>query len=203
MKKVYLYAQVDEAKCIGDRVCENVCPAGAIAMVNKKARVDPEKCLACLRCADSCGEDAIEFIPRASVLRAGVDPKTVDPAQIAELCARAGMDPEEPICLCTFTQAREVAAAILLGAASPDEVTRMTGVRSACGMWCAAPLLRLLNAAYPELAPARGYQWYNARAGLWDVSDEVCRQYPQYRLEEDRAVYCDKKVMDNMVFKMK
>ncbi|MBW1788622.1 MAG: 4Fe-4S binding protein, partial [Deltaproteobacteria bacterium] len=40
MKKVYMSAVVDESKCIGDRICENICPAGAIEMVNKKAVVD-------------------------------------------------------------------------------------------------------------------------------------------------------------------
>ena len=39
MKKVRLTASVDTAKCIGDRVCENVRPAGAISMIEKRARV--------------------------------------------------------------------------------------------------------------------------------------------------------------------
>ena len=30
MKKVYMNAEVDASKCIGDRICENICPAGAI-----------------------------------------------------------------------------------------------------------------------------------------------------------------------------
>ena len=39
MKKVYLHAQVDEEKCTGDKLCEFVCPSGAIEIANKKARV--------------------------------------------------------------------------------------------------------------------------------------------------------------------
>ncbi len=59
MRKVYSLAEVDQTLCIGDRICENVCPTGAIRMVKKKAVVDDRKCAACLKCVDYCGEGAI------------------------------------------------------------------------------------------------------------------------------------------------
>ena len=202
MKKVHVQAQVDPAKCIGDRICENVCPAGAIEMVEKKARVDESRCVACLTCLDACGEGAITAVPRRETRLLRVDPMEVDQAALRDLCQRANLDPEEPICLCTMTQAKEVAAAILKGAASPREVTRMTGVRSSCAMWCMAPVLRLLEASGADLSPAKGYAWYPARAGIWEIPDTVARKYAEYSLEEDQKLF-DQGLMDNLVSSLK
>ena len=127
MKKVYEMALVDQTRCIGDKICENVCPAEAIRMVEKKAQVDESKCVACFKCIDVCNEAAIRPVPRVEARILSIDPMEVDQTQLRDLCRRANMDPEEPICLCTLTQAKEVAAAILKGAGSPEEVTRMTG----------------------------------------------------------------------------
>ena len=38
MKKIYSHAQIDEEKCTGDKLCEFVCPSGAIEVSEKKAR---------------------------------------------------------------------------------------------------------------------------------------------------------------------
>jgi Fe-S-cluster-containing hydrogenase component 2 len=203
MKKVYLHAQVDVEKCVGDKLCEFVCPSGAIEVNKKKAHVDNTLCVACSRCADVCNEKAIQLVPLPEPRALGVNPAEVDQAQLQGLCRRANMDPDDPVCLCTFTTAKEVAAAILKGATSPEAVTRMTGVRSACAMWCMAPLLRLLNASGLELNPPLGHRWYNVETALWDVSEQVSEKYPQYRLKEDRTAFSDHKLMDNMIFKFK
>lgn len=188
MKKVYLQAQVDEAKCTGCKICENVCPTGAIQVVEKKARVEENKCAACMKCLDSCNEGAIRMVPRERPLSLGVDPMEVDQDELRELCLRARFKPEEPVCLCNLIPAREVAAAILKGAKTPEEVTLMTGIRTSCGMWCMAPILRLLKAHGLTIEPPKGYRWYDVDAALWNTSEEVARKYSEYYLEEDKEL---------------
>ena len=39
--------------------CKEVCPKGAISMVNGKSHIDPEKCIKCGRCVDACPYNAI------------------------------------------------------------------------------------------------------------------------------------------------
>ena len=57
--EILCLAQVDEALCNGDRICENVCPTAAIRVIEKKARVDGDRCVACLKCVDACPENAV------------------------------------------------------------------------------------------------------------------------------------------------
>jgi Fe-S-cluster-containing hydrogenase component 2 len=202
MKKVYLSSQVDEKKCIGDGVCENVCPTGAIRVIDKKARVEADKCAACFKCLDACGEGAIHFVPRSQPLTLSVDPEKVDQVGLRELCQKAHLDPEEAICLCTSTRAAEVAAAILKGAKSPEEVTLATGIRTSCGMWCMAPILRLLRAHGLPVTPPKGFKWYDTQPALWNVSKEVELKYPQYRIGEDKRLFHEG-IMDNLVSLLK
>lgn len=200
MKKVFSMAQVDVDKCIGDKICENVCPTGAIKVVNKKAGVDENKCAACLKCLDACDEGAIRVVPRKQPLILSVNVAAVDQVEITELCRRAHFDPDEPVCLCTLTPAREVAAAILKGAKTPEEVTLMTGVRTSCGMWCMAPILRLLKAHGLKLEPPKGYRWYDIDldTSLWAASEEVVKKYPEYCLEDDKDL-CDQGMFDTII----
>ena len=198
MKKVYLMSQVNADKCTGDKICENVCPTGAITVIDRKARVDERKCAACLKCLDMCKEGAIRMVPREQPLTMGVDPLDVDQDALRALCRRARFDPDDAICLCTLTKAKEVAAAILKGAKTPEAVTRMTGIRTSCGMWCMAPVLRLLKAHGLETASPRGYRWYDVDVNLWDIPEAVSRKYPEYCFEEDRELY-DEGALDNLV----
>ena len=39
--------------------CKEVCPKGAISMVNGKSHIDPEKCIKCGRCVEACPYNAI------------------------------------------------------------------------------------------------------------------------------------------------
>jgi len=202
MKKVYVQALVDADTCIGDRICENICPAGAIQMVDKKAVVEADKCVACLTCIDACGEGAITTVPRQETKILRVDPMEVDQAALQDLCDRAHLDPEDPICLCTLTLAKEVAAAIIKGATSPQEITLMTGIRTACAMWCMAPVLRLLQASGADMIPPKGYKWYPAQLGIWDIPDEVAQKYTEYSIEEDRQLF-NRGRLDNLVSNLK
>ena len=188
MRKVHTMAQVDRDKCIGDRICENVCPTGAIRVVDKKAVVDSGKCAACLKCADSCSEGAIRAVGRQQPLLVKTDPLHVDQNELRELCRKAHLSPEDVICPCTLTKASEVAAAILRGARTPEDVSNMTGVRTACGMWCMALIQELLRASGLKLTPPRGFHWYEVDVGLWNLPDEVVQKYPEYRLEESRRL---------------
>jgi Fe-S-cluster-containing hydrogenase component 2 len=189
MRKVYLMAEVDPSKCIGDRICENVCPTGAIRMVEKKAVVDSHKCAACLKCIDSCPKDAIRTTRRPQPLLLTVDPTQLNQDKINDLCCKAHLNPEDVICPCTLTKAGEVAAAILKGARTPEDVSMMTGVRTACGMWCMALVQELLRAYGLELNPPKGFHWYKVDVGLWNLPEEVVRKYPEYRLEEARRLF--------------
>ena len=51
--------QVDKEKCIGCKVCVDVCSVGAISMVDDKAQIDVNKCIDCGKCAQICPQEAI------------------------------------------------------------------------------------------------------------------------------------------------
>ncbi len=53
-----LVAVVDPESCVGCGACEEVCPAGAIA-VHEIARIDRAKCTGCARCIAACPHRAI------------------------------------------------------------------------------------------------------------------------------------------------
>ncbi len=191
MKKVFLLSQVDESKCIGCKICENVCPTGAVKVAKKKARVDEQKCAACSLCHDACGEGAIRFVARQQVLMLSMDPGEVDQERVRDLCNKAHFNPEDLVCLCTLTRAGEVATAILKGAETPEEISLMTGVRTSCGMYCISPVLRLLRAHGVKLIRPKGCNWYDAQVVLWDITDEVDKKYPQYYTKEDKQLSRD------------
>jgi Fe-S-cluster-containing hydrogenase component 2 len=182
-------AEVDTSICIGDRICENVCPTGAIKVVEKKAIVDAARCAACLKCIDYCEEDAIRTVPRPEPVVLKVDPAEVDQIRLRELCRRAHFNPEDVICPCTNTTAGETAAAILKGARTPEDLSLMTGIRTACGMWCMSLVQGLLRAHGLEITPPKGFNWYPVDTALWNIPDEVVRKYPEYRLEEARRLF--------------
>jgi len=183
--EILLLSQVDETLCNGDRICENVCPTGAIKVTEKKARVDENRCLACMKCLDACPENAVTLVLRSEPLEVGIDPSTVDQERLRELCAKANLDPEESICLCNGILAKEVAAAVLEGAETPEDVALMTGVRAGCAMWCTTPVLRVLKANAVEVVLPKGYRMYDIEPTVWDIPEEVAEKYPEYFLQED------------------
>jgi len=189
MRKIYRSALVDPELCNGDKICENICVAKAITMIDRKALVDDSRCVSCEKCLDACPEGAITMVPKKKPLLLATNPDEADRQELEQLCKRANLDPEDIICACTFTAAKEVAAAILKGAKTPEAVTLNTGIRSACGMWCIGPVLRLLTAHGIPLPESDNYRWYNIKASLWNASEEAARKYPEYRLEEDKKLF--------------
>lgn len=189
MRTTYKLARVDEGKCTGDKACENVCPTGAIQVADEKARVDESKCAACRRCLDACREGAIRIVSRKEPLVLGIPPEELenaDKSRISQLCEKAGFSPDEPVCLCTITRARELAAAVLMGAKTPQEVSRRTGLRTYCAMWCSSPVQRMLRAHGLEIPDEPGYRQYNVDVSLSNIPDAVAEKYPEYRIDEDR-----------------
>ncbi|HOF67279.1 MAG TPA: 4Fe-4S binding protein [Candidatus Fermentibacter daniensis] len=51
--------EVDPCLCIGCGECEEVCPYGAVEVVDGEAVIDPALCHFCLRCVEECPEGAI------------------------------------------------------------------------------------------------------------------------------------------------
>jgi Fe-S-cluster-containing hydrogenase component 2 len=189
LKEVKYLSQIDETRCIGCRRCELVCPPAAITVIENIARVDKEKCLACTKCWHLCPEDAISIVPRAEELFVCVDFEEVDQTTIEDLCRKAHVFPEQFVCACTLTLAKEVAAAILKGAKTPEEVTSMTGVRAGCSIYCMAPIIRMLKAHGITIQPPSDHRWYDLFLSLWDVPDEVADKYPGYYLKEDKKEF--------------
>lgn len=64
MRKV-AYVYVDEERCTGCAACVEVCPTGAIAMVNKVAAINQERCDGCEACVDLCPNGAILVVTEA------------------------------------------------------------------------------------------------------------------------------------------
>jgi ferredoxin len=63
---------VDEAACIGCKICVNKCPVeGAVVMVGKKARIDNSICTRCGICFDVCPTNAIHSNSERPDLRGG------------------------------------------------------------------------------------------------------------------------------------
>lgn len=50
---------VDTARCIGCGECEEVCPYGAIEVIDGDAVINPVLCHQCNRCIEVCPEGAI------------------------------------------------------------------------------------------------------------------------------------------------
>ena len=50
--------EVNESKCIGCGICEEVCPVGAIVM-DLKAHINPDECILCGACVGECPEQAL------------------------------------------------------------------------------------------------------------------------------------------------
>ena len=170
MKRVTLKAVVDQDLCIGCKVCEKVCPVYAISVTGRKAHSDSDKCMACANC---------------------VDVSKFDYEKIRTLCEKAHLNPEQVVCYCVGTRAEEIAAALLAGATTPEEVSAMTGARTGCTIECIQPVLRLIQAAGNELHPnPDGWQWYGVTVTAWDIPEEVKEKYNSrgFYFDEDREL---------------
>ena len=192
MKHVTLKAVVDQELCIGCKLCEKVCPVYAISVVDKKATLqDDHKCRGCANCADRCPRYAIKMVERDDPFDVGVDVSQFDPEKIREICKRAHLNPEQVLCYCVGTRAEEVAAALLSGATTPEEVSSMTGMRTGCTIECIQTILRLLEAAGIQPKPdPNGWQWYGETVTAWTMPEEVKAKYASrgFYFDEDRKL---------------
>lgn len=191
MKRVTLMAKVDPEICRGCKICEKVCPVYAIKVTDKKAYSDPDKCMACANCADRCPFYAITMVKREEPYDVGVDLSKFDQDAIRDLCAKAHFNPEQILCYCVGTRAEEVAACLLDGATTPEEVSARTGMRTGCTIECIQPLLRMVQAAGNELHPnPNGFQWYGPTVTAWTIPEEVKEKYNSrgFYFDEDRKL---------------
>ncbi len=189
MRVVNYMAQIDESRCTGCSRCEIVCPSAAIMVIDNIAKVDESRCLACTKCWHLCPAYAVTMVPRPEELFVGVDFEEVDQDAIEKLCKKAHLFPEQFVCACTLTLAREVAAAIIKGAKTPEEITAMTGARSGCAIYCMAPILRMLKAHGVDIKPPSNHRWYDVSLSLWDVPEKIAEKYPEYYLNEDKKEF--------------
>lgn len=178
MKLITLIARVDLEKCTGCQTCAKVCPTLAIKIENKKAVVNADLCRGCGNCNQRCKFNAITMEKLEKPYKVGVSVDDVPYEQITELCKKASLNPEQIICYCTATRAEEVAAAVLKGAKSPEEISAQTGVRTGCKVECIQPVLRILEAFGLELIPPKGgYQWYGRTPTVWEIPEQVKAKY--------------------------
>lgn len=173
MRVVTMIAQVDNEACIGCKICQKICPTLAIKVIEKKARVVSELCLSCGNCNQRCPEGAIKMVKREKPFTVFVDPQQVNEKEIAEICEKAKMNPEQLACYCTETRVKEVVAAIILGADTPEKISQKTGIRTGCKVECIQPALRLLEAAGITPEKPEGYQWYGRTPTIWEIPREV------------------------------
>ncbi|MCL2601746.1 MAG: RnfABCDGE type electron transport complex subunit B [Treponema sp.] len=61
--------------CIGHGSCENICPFGAIDIVDTVAVINSEKCTACGKCVSVCPKNLIEIVPDSSKVRVACNSK--------------------------------------------------------------------------------------------------------------------------------
>jgi len=140
------------------------------------------------------------MVKREKPLHIGVSTDEVDYDEIIDLCAKAKLHPEQHVCYCVGTRAEEVAAAIIKGARTPEDVSLMTGVRTGCTIECIQPILRLLEAAGCELTPPKGgWQWYGRTVTAWDLPESVKQKYAFRGFYFDE----DKEVLDELIEKGK
>lgn len=192
MKTVTNISIVSEEKCTGCGACVKVCPVDAIHIekteIGKKAVVDGDICQGCNICVSRCQFDAmtLEQLKEENYRDVWMGEVEVTP-EIKKICTNAHMYPDQIVCFCHRVKAKEIAAAILEGAHTPEDISRKTGARAGCGVLCMTSILRLLKGAEIELKSAPGNQWYNKIMTIWDLPQNVIDKYgEQYYLESDR-----------------
>lgn len=191
MRIINTKAVFDYKKCIGCTLCSKVCPTDAIQFENKKPVLQEQYCVGCASCVDHCPKEAVSLSPLEETRTIYCDPAQFDEEEIKKLCLAAHYYPKQNICACTGTAAGEIAAAILAGAKNPIDLSRMTGVRTGCKCLCAEGPLRMLEAAGIDPGEAPGYQWYMMTPTLWNLDEEVKKEYDGKFHFSDDLEFCE------------
>jgi len=204
-KIVRMVVEVDVEKCTGCNLCSRVCPTSAFTLRDRlpdepgKSRkiveLETSACYNAQRCLELCPDDALTMVELREPFEIRTDTASVDQQALAELCKKSGFAPRMMVCPCTGTTMGELAAAILLGADTPDKLSRATGVRTGCSELCMHPVLSVLAAAGHAGAPKnpeKGYQWYSKTATLFEhvgpdgkFPAELQEAYPTYSLDRE------------------
>lgn len=190
VKIVNLQIEIVDDNCTGCYRCERVCPTEAITMVGPRtealAVVDNDNCIACFRCIDSCDDDAMFAVPRDEPLEIVPRFDGLDPHDVLELCRAADLDPDQLACACSGSPTKELAAVILGGATTFEEVALRTGAQSGCLMYCSVPIRRLLLAQTDTAESTARVRRYPVDLALRDVSAEAAARYPIFNVREEQ-----------------
>jgi ferredoxin len=197
VKTIYHQIEIVDENCTGCYRCERVCPTSAIVMVSRTnesekrpalAVVDNDQCIACFRCIDACDDDAMLPVERDEPLVLDGAAEGVDPEAVRALCQATGMYPDAMMCQCSGSQAKELAAAVIGGATTFEEVAWKTGAQAGCLMYCSVPIRRLLRAHTGEVRTGSKVRRYPAEFGLMDVPEEVARRYPLFNVLQEQQL---------------
>ncbi|MDR1659361.1 MAG: 4Fe-4S binding protein [Desulfovibrio sp.] len=194
MKTVTMLAQINSKICTGCGICGKVCPTLAITVQDRKAAVNPARCLACANCHQRCPVEAVTLVPLERHFTVSVVVRDQDRKAADELCLRAGFHPSQILCYCTATRAEEVAAAIIQGAKSPEEISFRTGLRMGCSVECIQPALRLLDTAgIAPTPPEGGWQWYGKTVTLQEIPGDIKAKYNHrgFYFDNDIALFAE------------
>ena len=196
MKTIHYEIEIVDDNCTGCYYCERACPTGAITMTGPRksalAVVDNDRCIACTRCIDVCDDDAMLLVERAEPITVGFDTTAIDPIAVAELCLAAAMELKQVVCFCSATAAAEVAAAILAGHDTFEDLALVTGVQSGCLMYCSVTMRRLLLAHSGQAPSGSKVRRYDCEQGLLDIPPELARTYPRFGIEEEQRYLSDR-----------
>ena len=157
----------------------------------------PEECKACLSCVDRCPAFAITIEPLQQPYTVGVDPSQFDPEEIMRICKKTHLHPKQVICYCNYTRAEEVVAAILKGAKTPEDISRMTGARTGCAVLCIQSIVKLLEASGQPVMPVGTHQTYGKTFTLWDLDPELKKRHEKRGYHFDDDIQLIEKVFEN------
>src|SRR5436190_12210951 len=115
--------EISDEACVGCTRCIKVCPSDALAMNDRLAVVTEDRCVGCFKCIEACiPYNAISVKLDSEIKVLSVADELQHGDGVEQLCAAARLDPEQAICLCTGTTAREVAASIVAGVGVPEDL---------------------------------------------------------------------------------
>jgi Fe-S-cluster-containing hydrogenase component 2 len=194
MKLVKQAIEIIDANCTGCYRCERACPTQAITMVGPRkheiAVVDNDRCIACFRCIDVCDDDAMLAVERDEPVKVGTSARKADPQALGALCEAAGLDPNQMACLCSSTKVKELAAAVLAGARTFEQLALASGSASGCLLYCSVPMRRVLRAHLGADADEGGgskLRRYDSAQVLLDLDEAAADAYPLFALRAEQA----------------